>query len=70
LEGLGEELGGGREGGLYLFWSDGQVGEVDEAGGLEAVEDCFRGLDTLGGRAVQELGDVDELVECLLVCGN
>ena len=40
---------------------DGDVREVDEAGGLEACEDGFGGFEFLGGRAVQEFGEVDEL---------
>jgi hypothetical protein len=36
-------------------------GEVDEAGCLEAVEDGLGGLEALGGRAVEEEGEVDEL---------
>ena len=40
---------------------DGDVREVDETGGLEACEDGFGGFEFLGGRAVEEFGEVDEL---------
>jgi hypothetical protein len=40
---------------------DGDVGEVDEAGGLEARQDGFGRLELLGGGAVEEFGEVDEL---------
>jgi hypothetical protein len=36
-------------------------GEVDEAGCLKAVKDGLGGLEALGGRAVEEEGEVDEL---------
>jgi len=58
---LGEEGGGGREGGCDAGGGDGQVGEVDEACGLEAGEDGFGGLHAVGGGAVEEFGEVDEL---------
>jgi hypothetical protein len=40
---------------------NGNVFEVDEAGGLEAREDGFGCLKLLGAVAMQELGEVDEL---------
>ncbi len=35
--------------------------EVDEAGGLEAGEDGLGGCEFIGGGAVEEFGEVDEL---------
>jgi hypothetical protein len=40
---------------------NGDVREVDEAGGLEALQNGFGGFEFLGGGAVEELGEVDEL---------
>ena len=42
---------------------DGVVGEVDEAGCLEAVKDSAGGFETLAGCAGEEEGEVDKL-EC------
>jgi hypothetical protein len=42
--------------------------EVDEAGILETVEDCFGGLLLLGGVAGEERCEVNELVP--LECGT
>lgn len=40
---------------------DGDVLEVDEAGCLEAVEDCLGCLELQGLVSFKELGEVDEL---------
>jgi hypothetical protein len=56
-----EEGGRGVEDVLPDGRGDGDVGEVDEAAGLEALQDGFGGFEFLGGRAVEEFGEVDEL---------
>ena len=43
------------------------VGEVDEAGGLETVEDGLGGGEALGGHAVLEEGEIYELCDWTLV---
>jgi hypothetical protein len=58
-----EELRRVREDGGDGRGGDGVVGEVDEAGGLEAGEDGLGGLLFLGGGAAEEGGEVDELGE-------
>lgn len=73
--GLGpaEEARGRGEGVLYGGLWDRVVREVDEAGGLEAVEEGLGGVEAFGGAAVEEGGEVDELGEvsgCKLTLGH
>lgn len=56
-----EELGARLEDGGDGAGRDGEVLEVDEARGLEAVEDRGRSCLSLAGRAVEELGEIYEL---------
>lgn len=57
-----EKLGGGGEGASDVVERDGVVFKVDKTGGLETVEDGLSGGKPFGGRAVEEDGEVNELV--------
>lgn len=59
---LVEEGGRGVKDMLACLGSDGQVAEVDEAGGLEALKDSIGSLLALAGTTVQEFRKVDELM--------
>jgi hypothetical protein len=59
--GAGEELSGVGEDGRYGREGDTVVLEVDEAGGLEALENGGGGLLLCGGVTREEGGEVDEL---------
>jgi len=56
-----EELGGCAEDMAACFRGDGDVLEVDEAGGLEAVKDGFGCLELLGFVPVEEFFKVYQL---------
>jgi hypothetical protein len=56
-----EELGGDVEDVGDGGGGDGDVGQVDEAGRLEAFEDGLGGRELLGGVPVEEFGKVDKL---------
>jgi hypothetical protein len=52
---------------LHVFDGDGIVLEIDETGGLKAVEDCLGCLSTLCRGSGEEAGEVDKLVGKKLV---
>lgn len=62
FDGQLEELGRGVKDTGAGCSRDGDVLEVDEAGGLEAREDGFGCLGLLGVVAIEEFGEVDELL--------
>ena len=66
--GTREELRGGGEDGRDGREGDGMVGEVDEAGGLETVQDGGGCGLSLGGGAIQEEGEVNQLGMISWVC--
>lgn len=61
VDGETKKLGGGVEDVGARFGGDGDVAEIDEAGGLEPVEDGFGCLEFLGLVAVEEFPEVYEL---------
>jgi hypothetical protein len=44
---------------------DGDIGKIDEAGCLKALEDGLGGFELLGRGAIEEFGEVNELCGCV-----